>query len=541
MEMKYQDMGKRPYLLVPVIDERHAEAPVTPIDSLVYGYLVYLARKNNATSRTAMATTLRLDKNAVDRSVAHLIDGGAVVEEGSRIRAVEPQGKSVDWFRRMADTSNKAWQERWVYDKVYLPRSSETLSVRTNLLFWHLVRLGHPVDGMPGHLQVGGNQVNWPKFLTLEYLAKGLGCAPKTIRRGLRRLKELDLLKTQSVEDGFVVGLTPIRERASLWRDGWKTTRKKEVTTEVTAKSLFGVPSNDILKPSTLYDAGAGRYIRAYGIKGQIGEQIVTKIVKHRIEPRYWQLMLETARRDHEGNREKDPAKYPMKHCGFLFKHMLDEHVVQEEARCRIQRERTYLGYAEMNARPMLENLRMTDRSMRLLYQAIRVEHLDLRGGACVPCRLNWEFVEAMLKQAGKDFDLFKKMVAESIFVMSEEMPACDWLDQWMAEKQIPVLDNSPMVTLGLDSKERGLVQMHATRVAERKVGKEDMVARNGLVNDLIRLACWQATKKVPSHLEEWIDDISSVLFPEREQEVVVGGSEADEWRRKLDGVSVWC
>lgn len=538
MKMKYADMGNKPFLLVPVIDERPTQVPIGAIDTLVFGYLLFLSRKGNDTTRTAVATTLRLDKKAVDRAVAVLVDGGCVVEEGARIRAVKPTGVSQGWFRQQAEPTGEEWWEGFIFDRVFLPRWSTTLSVRTNLLFWHLVKLGHPVNSMPGYHKVGGDPNSPPKFLTVEYLARALRCYRKTVTRGLQRLQELNLITIQFLgRKKFVVGIPPIETQVRLWRDSWGDKRGKEVAVEVTADSLFGLPSRDILKPSVLYDAGAGRYIRGFGIKGKVAEEIVTKIVKYRIEPRYWQAILEEAHRDHAKNREKNP-QLP-KHCGHLFKHMLEEFVQTEEVRRRIQGERSPMGYAEATATPLIISLRMTKQAERLLYHALRVEHLELRGGGVVPCRLNWEIVLEFLKQAGGDFHTFKRGIAESVFDFSGERPACDWLDQWLAIEQIPVQDDSPMTALGLDSKERRLIRGHATLIAQRKVDAEDEVAFKHLVNNLIRLACWQAPSKSQTAIETSMNTVSRVLFPRKETETDILGDESpgsQDWSRKLGG-----
>jgi hypothetical protein len=82
--------------------------------------------------------------------------------------------------------------------------------------------------------------------------------------------------------------------------------------------------------------------------------------------------------------------------------------------------------------------------------------------------------------------------------------------------------------------------------IAERKVGKDDRIARNHLINGLIRLASWQAAGRSKAGLEAAIDDISQVLFTrsesdERPDEEFSGQeTEAERWRRKLEGVRVF-
>ena len=163
-----------------------------------------------------------------------------------------------------------------------------------------------------------------------------------------------------------------------------------------------------------------------------------------------------------------------------------------------------------------------------------------------MPCRLHWDGAVTILKKAGKDFEAFKKGVAEFIFDLSHGVPACDWLQEWLALEQIPALDESPLEPFTLDSKAKDLIRSQARMIAERKVGTDDRVTRNHLINSLIRLASWQAASRSKAGLEAAIDDISQVLFTrsesdERPDEEFSGQeTEAERWRRKLEGVRVF-
>lgn len=511
MKTKYEDMGDRPFLLVPVIDEREASVPTDAIGSLVYGYLIYRARKGEDASRTHIATSLRLDNKATNRAVEILLRGAAEEDRG-KIRAVEPQGEARNWFRPKKSDKHDEWYERFVYDRVYLPRSSTVLSVRTNRLFWHLVRLGQPVEGMPGYLQVGGQPGRYPEYLTHKYLANGQGCSRGTIARSLRRLTSLGLVTTQQIDEkGFVVGIPPLGRNAHLWRETWTgRAAREETVVEVTAESLFGVPSGEKLEVAVCCNAGVALHIRAFGIKGRVAEEIVTTIVKHEIPPRHWQPLLEEAHKDHERNQEERPGKFGVKHCGFLFKHMLTQHLVQERARYLLAGERSPMTHAQMEAEGLLANLGITREGRRLLRQAVDAECLELRDGRVVPCRLNWSTVVEVLKATGKDFGAFKKGIAARIF---KGKPDSLWYDAWMSLEEIPARDDSLLELKKLDAKGRSGVRAHAARIAERKYGESEVVAREHLANDLIRLACWQTRGSSVLSLTETLDDVSRVLF----------------------------
>lgn len=521
MKMKYADVKGRPFLLVPVIDERLKDVPLDPVVTLVFGFLIFLARKGNTTTRTAVSRYLRLDKKATDRSVRILIEGGCVIEDGRRIRAVDPQGESSTWFRRQAEPTGEEWYEQFIYDYTCLPRSTSVLSVRTNALFWHLMKLGYPVDSMPGYHQVGGTTKRPPPFLTVKYLANGLKCYRKTIARGLKRLVELDLIRIQydgerrfgEKQKRFFVGIPPIGTSADLWRNSWSREGGKEADTEVTAESLFGLPSKASLVPSTEYDAGAGRYIRAYGIKGKVADEVVTKIVKYRIERREWQSVLKDAHRDHEINRERDPDKYPMKHCGFLFKHMLDEYIAQRKEREAIAGSRSPESHPQMQARSSLASMRFNDKAYNLLREAVEAEHFDLPGGRCVPCRLHWDAVVDLLKQAGQNGEIFTRSVAESIFDLSGGIPECDWLRRWLDVKPVPDADQRPLTRLGFNPKESKMLHYHAKFLVQCKVPDDDPATLNHITNNLVRVACWQGTHGMTVNaMEGLIDDIGRAL-----------------------------
>ena len=511
MKMKYEDMDQRPFLLVPVIHERENDVPIDAIGSLVLGYLLHRARLGKDASRTAIATSLRLDKKATNRAVEILLRGAAEEDHG-KIRAVELTGVAMRWFRFKKPSKHDAWHERFVYDRVFLPRSSSTLSVRTNRLFWHLVKLGHPVERMPGYLQVGGQSGKIPKYLTDVYLAKGQGCSRGTIARSLRRLVGLGLLTIQPIEENrFAVGIPPIGTKANFWRETWngRAAREKPVV-EVTAESLFGVPSGEALEPSVCCDAGAALYMRAMGIKGRVAEEIVTMIVKNEIPPRHWRPLLEEADRDHNRNLEDQPGKFKVKHCGFLFKSMLADHIEKERLRCLVAGERSLMTLAETEAESLLVSLRVTTEGKRLLREAVRAEHFELRDGRVVPCWLNWSKVVDVLKTAAKDFQVFKLRIAGHIF---KGRPDSAWYDAWMKLEQIPVQEDTPLENKNLDSKDRTAVRRHATQIAERKYGASEVVAHAHLVNDLIRLACWQTPGSSVAALKATLEDVGRVLF----------------------------
>jgi len=517
MKEKYEDLGKKPFLQVPQADENSDSSPLDAVARLVYGFLIYRLGNKDArlrtSSRTLIATALRLNKPAVDRAVATLSAAGLVEEHGSHVGATEPRGESAAWFRRLRDPKGE-WHEHFVYDRVYLPRSSTTLSVRTNLLYWHLVRLGEPVDRMPGHLVSRGHGKG---YLTNTYLANGLGCDRRTVKRGLKRLLHLRLITIQ--HDGpkkFVVGVRPINDRRVLWRDSWKPGGDTETFPPVTAKSLFGSPSSaaDPLRPAIEDQREAGLIIRGCGIRGRVAAEVVTKIVKHDLSPRLWKPLLEQAQRTHEKNHRTDPERYPVPHCGLLFKSMLEELVLEVTAKREAEERNRPESFPEMESRSFLDRLRISPVARRLLHQAVEQESLPLQDGGSVPCWLNWEHVATIGKDAGDDYKAFRDRIAGCIFDVSGKRPDSDWFDGWMSEEPVPVPDNAPLVSLGLDVRDQKKARGHARLLATRQHDEKDPVGLGKLINDLVREGCARAEGKTLYDAERGIEQAYRLRFP---------------------------
>jgi hypothetical protein len=127
--------------------------------------------------------------------------------------------------------------------------------------------------------------------------------------------------------------------------------------------------------------------------------------------------------------------------------------------------------WAEANSLQL--SLRITMEGKRLLREAVKAKHFELRDGRVVPCWLNWSKVVDVLKATGKDFKAFKKGIAAGIF---KGKPDSDWYDAWMRVEQIPVQDDTPLEEKKMEAKDRTLVRVHTTRITERKYGESEVV-----------------------------------------------------------------
>jgi predicted transcriptional regulator len=445
---KYKVMADKIRISVPVINESLKPSPLDPIQVLVYGYLVFRSRRNKALSRTAVARSLRLDRSAVRRAIRSLGGLGLVREDDQGlVAALEPAGAARQYFR-FREEARGEWQASFVFDRVFLPCSSRTLSVLTNALFWRLYKWGVPVDSMPGYLQIGGHTDCPIEYLSKRYLVNGLGCHRTTISNALKRLVGLGLIKIFPIEGGgFAVGIPPLGKHVCLWREKWQ---KPRPPVTVTAQQLFGVPSSAPVTPARppASDALAAD-LTASHIPPRLTDQIMEMIDKHDIPKGACRRMLTRAARKHAENQEGKPDA--VEHCGYLLKKMLGDWGQAEGKRQEITAVNRSRSYEEMMAEEAMRNMRFTMDAERLLRQAVGSESLALNDGGAVPCPLNWEAVHAVHKKTRGDFVRFKEEITRSIFAFdSERPPRCHWYELWMSAKQIPLPDEEPLIAGGV-------------------------------------------------------------------------------------------
>ena len=447
---KYKAMADRIRISVPVINHSLKANPLDPIQVLVYGYLVFRSRRKRAVSRTAIGRSLRLDRAAVRRAIHSLGGLGLVREDGKgSVEALEPAGPARQYFK-FRNKPCEEWQASFVFDRVFLPCSSRTLSVITNAVFWRLYKWGVPVNSMPGYLQVGGHPDCPVEYLKKRYLVNGLGCHRTTITNALKRLVRLGLIKIFPIEGRkFAVGIPPLKKHVSLWRETWQ---KPRPPVTVTAQQLFGVPSSAPVTPARPQPTnGLAADLTASHIPPRLADQIMEVVERHEIPRDACRRMLTRAARKHAENREGKPEA--VEHCGYLLKKMLGDWGEAESKRQEINAVYTPPSSAEMNADEAMRNMRFDSDAERLLRQAVRSESLELDDGGAVPSPLNWEMVNAVQEKTKGDFVRFKEETARSIFAFEAgRPPRCRWYELWMATKQIPLSDEEPLRACGVDS-----------------------------------------------------------------------------------------
>lgn len=445
---KYKVMADMIRISVPVINESVKPNPLDPIQVLVYAYLVYRSRKNKTASRTALGRSLRLDRSAVRRAICSLACLGLVREDAKgMLVALEPAGATRQYFRFRKKAGGE-WQGSFVFDRVFLPCSSRTLSILTNALFWRLYRWGVPVNSMPGYLQVGGHHDCPVEYLKKEYLVNGLGCHRTTVSNALKRLVSLGLIKIFPIEGRkFCVGIPPLQKHVGLWREKWQ---KSHTPVTVTAQQLFGVPSSAPVMPARLRpNDGLAAEMMASHIPPKLADQILEVIEKHEIPRDACRRMLMRAASKHAENREKTPGA--LEHCGRLFKKIIEDWGQAESKRHQITAVHRPPSYEEVMAEGAMTEMRFTAGAERLLRFAVKSESLDLDDGGAVPCPLDWEAVTAVHKKTRGDFVRFKEEIARSIFTFENARPPqCRWYELWMAATQIPLPDNEALIACGV-------------------------------------------------------------------------------------------
>lgn len=496
MKDRYKYVDKLIFLKVPVINTKPESVPLSSIDTLVFAYLQHRLRKNGGATLSTVAKSLRLDRASSKRSLGLLVGLGLAVLEEKQFKATEPLQPAKEWFQTQKN-ANGQWFEQLVYDRVFLPRTSSTLTIRTNLLFWHLVRLGEEVRGMPDCLQVGNSGKKYPRYLTDTYLAKAIRCERKTIRSGLKRLSDLGLIQCRKRAKGFAVAISSLKDHVGLWRDKWN---KKKVVNQppLSVKELFGVPSSAVSEPESSPLNGILKRLRGYGVKGKLAEELVALIMDNEIPPGEWMSRLKQASEDQKANNEAGKSKG--EHCGYLFRYMIREYVKQME----LQREGNpvthYQTAEEMFMKNALGGLRMTGEAKALLNIAIKKESLPFEDGRSIPCPISHQSVTQAAKDARDNWSDFKARILAQVFNGTlEEAKGCVWIEMWMTAEQeepLPQPDNSPLKALGLN-----IGQCDAVRDRVRMWwGSADTAHAIRRADMIVKIAAWQSGQCKAKH-----------------------------------------
>jgi hypothetical protein len=514
--MKCKNNGQRPFLLVPVLHEKRTSRLLRSQDCLVYGYLLFLARKNLTASQTRIWESLGQDREGVKQSLNRLVSSKLVQVTGQDYAAVAPPQEHE--FRLQSKIKNE-WYERFVYDRVYLPSCPTRLPVRANLLFWHLVRLASPVQGMPGHLRLGGSD---NEYYTHTYWANAIGCDRKTAGASIQRLKNLKLITTALYHKGYAVGIHPLKNHCDLWRESWGD--EPRVAPPVTAKQLFAVPSPAaVATEDSRYYGKVIKILRQHGVAGTLADDLATKIVEEELDPDHWIPMLKKAHVDNYANYEDGKTGNP--HCGFLFRLKLQEHLDLVRDNREINARNRIRTSDEMDYENLISTLHLGSREKTLLSQAIREEYLMSDDGQMVPCGLTRDKVAEMARAAKGNSRAFKKAVIRSVVDLGDDASRTfRWVRQWQQGTDEEIEDNTALEEKGVPSWDwlncREVANFCLT--GNRNLESGEVV---GQINTLLMLACWQASPSPNQTIGEAIKQSIRDLHLRGDQEDQGGGN----------------
>ena len=478
--MKLKSKEDRPFVLVPVLHEKTVATNLRSQDCLVYGYLLFLARKQNKVRLAGICESLRLDRLSAKQSLQRLLQCQLVDRAAGEYTALPPLGSRVF---RLQESAAGEWHQGFIYDRVYLPCSPQTLPVRANLLFWHLVRMAEPVQGMPGHMRVGGSG---NRYYTHTYLGRAIGCDRKTSGACMARLAKLNLLRVWKCHKGYAIGILPLEMNCHLWRESWH--KKPRVLPTITAQELFGLPSPAPLQTETTMYGKIVKVLRRFGITGKLGEEMAVLIDKEEVCPTIWRPMLEKAYADNFANLED--GKTQNLHCGFLFRSNLEDWLeVRAENRPFKPR---ITSSEEIQLSQALGTLKLGYSDHDLLQRAINSKYLVGDDDTKIPCPVTAEKVIALATAAQGKVDAFKLSIAKLLFVVDNPASAqFDWYREWMRGTDHEVEDNSWLQNAGVSEAQWSDVRSWANFCLTKNhaPGTGRVVGR---INTVLRMAAWQ-------------------------------------------------
>lgn len=191
--------GKR---YVPVIVSTK-KCPLTYHQRLVYSYLVYRLRKDQAATKAKIVKVLRLAGKTVADGLIELERLSLTVKEQKWYRAVEPDESQKEWFASNRRT-DVPWNRQFATYAVLQPKKASGLSTKTNAILWLLYSLA-PKYGRPVVL---GQY--------LAGLAAMLKMSGKGVKQGVEHLEELKLV--ERISTTFLLK-QPTPESLALWED----------------------------------------------------------------------------------------------------------------------------------------------------------------------------------------------------------------------------------------------------------------------------------------------------------------------------------
>jgi hypothetical protein len=435
IELRTKNSKLFPMLKVPVVSHSHPSAKQLTIHSLlIYGYLIFLARKDKGANKRRISLALHIDPSTTDRHLQKLLTAGLAASVGSKWFAAAPSGPNQDLFKRISEPKkNKFWWDPLAYDKLYLPTEEavqEGLSIHANQLYWRLVRWAKPIETGGG--VIGPGYKSRPSKLTLKYLAIATNTNSKTVSRSLRALRQLKLIKTPKVHGHyFAVGIAPLEnQQKKLWRWCWQKPVK-----QLCHFDYFD--SRDSEPPTEEPPCKFTEWLESYSVVGKVQEEILDLAAD--LEMQLWEFvaLLRQADKDNRANKVAGKSKY--ENPGLLLRHVLKERLSIAEARqtAFIPEGRDWEG--EEVCRNVRLKLKVRERCIELLNHVVKKHYVEKADGSKESFSLRWRDVNEALKESKGDLERFKEKIACKV-IRIDKTPegACPWLDQWKKLRPVP-------------------------------------------------------------------------------------------------------
>jgi hypothetical protein len=435
IELRTKNSKLFPMLKVPVVSHSHPSAKQLTIHSLlIYGYLIFLARKEKGGNKRRLSRALHIDPATTDRHLQKLATAGLVARDGTRWFAAAPSGPNQDLFKRIPNPKkSNSWWDVLAYDKLYLPTEQAVtngLSIHANQLYWRLVRWAKQVQNGGG--VIGPGYHTCVSRLNLKYLSVATNTNSKTVSRSLEALRQLKLIKTPRVHGHyFAVGIAPLDDQQKkLWRWCWQQPRE-----QLCDLDYFDTRDTEPLieEPACIFT----EWLERYFIVGQVQEDILGLARDLQIPLDEFVASLRQADADNRANRVAGKSRYA--NPGLLFRHVLHERRAIERARRTtfIPEQRDWEG--EEVCRIVRSRLSVRKRCSALLQEAVKKQYVETADGSRQSFSLRWQDVKEALQESNGDLERFKEKIAcQVIRIDITPEGACPWLDQWRKLRPVP-------------------------------------------------------------------------------------------------------
>jgi hypothetical protein len=435
IELRTKNSKLFPMLKVPVVSHSHPSAKQLRNHSLlIYGYLIFLARKQKGANKRRISLALHIDPSTTDRHLDKLLTAGLAANDGSKWFAANPSGPNHDLFKRISEPKkNEFWWDAFAYDKLYLPTEQAVtngLSIHANQLYWRLVRWAKQIENGGG--VIGPGYDTHPSKLTLKYLSIATNTNSKTVSKSLEALRQLKLIKTPKVLGHyFAVGIAPLEnQQKKLWRWCWQKPVK-----QLCHFDYFD--SRDSESPIAEPPCKFTDWLENYYVFGTVQEEILDLAADLEIPLWEFVALLRQADKDNRANRVDGKSKY--ENPGLLLRHVLKERIAIAQARQTpfIPEVRDREG-EEVCGNVRLK-LKVRDRCTELLNHVVQTQHVQKADGSKESFSLRWQDVKDALEESKGDLERFKEKIACKV-IRSDKTPegACPWLDQWQKLRPVP-------------------------------------------------------------------------------------------------------